>query len=173
VILFWISSIIFAFLLIVFIVGLIRDNDDVMAFSFGCGVLVFLVFGIWGIIATAFLYNDSNYVRYSKEIVAEYQSQRDQLIAILQENLSVEDFERVMAASVPEDVSFLATRPDVAAFLLGKAEQFVEVNAKYFDIRNDLLSRARSVCSNLNNPFFMRFPTGIECDLNAALEVLE
>lgn len=117
------------------------------------GVLVSLSF-----LHTAILHHHDQNIKNSGFLLAEVESQRDLLLSEFDEILSNDDFVQLMNAAVPEDVLFLRQRPEITGFLLGRADRIVELNARYFTLRNELLTQAKGLCNTVRNPFALRLP---------------
>lgn len=94
------------------------------------------------------------------------------MAAQFEELLTADEFTQLMEASIPEDLKFLATRPEVSNFLLARADRIVGVNARLFAERNEILEDSRNICNVSNNPFVPKMPFVFpECSLGDILEI--
>lgn len=122
---------------------------------------------VFALVYTSTIIHDSNDVENSYFVLQEAMDQRDALLAEFEQVLNNKDYIALMNASTPSDVQFLATRPQVSDFLLGKADRLISVNTKVFEIRDGLLEQSKEICNYIQNPFLPYIPGMLpECKLD-------
>lgn len=130
---------------------------------------------IWLIIAICITANwtqHANNVQNSYWYLQEATIQRDALLASFDDVLENEDFIQLMNASVPDDLLFLKTNPEVSTFLLGRADRIVAVNSRLIEIRAKIVGEAKEICNYVQNPFVPFVPfMAPECKLGDVVAV--
>lgn len=130
-----------------------------------------IAYVVVSVICAGIAYDKSADISNSRYVIEQLAAQRDDMSALFEDTLTNEDFIRLMEASTPDDIKFLATRPQVTQFLLGKADRLVDVNARLFAEQNQLLDKARSVCNYTDNPLVPKLPfIGPDCALGSLEE---
>ena len=153
----------------------VRGNGDIFSIRttyrfWGFVPLLIILFLSVGFTGDAI--NKNNNINNSLYYLEELTSQRDQLLLVFDEVLDNEDFVRLMEASVPQDVVFLKSNPQVTSFLLSRADNIVAVNQRLFEQRNLLLEDAKDVCNYVQNPLTFKLPLFVpDCQLGTILEM--
>ncbi len=130
-------------------------------------VVVWFLAMIPGIFVNAATTGEANNAKNSMFVIENLTDQRDDLLKILQDNLTNDDFVQLIDAANPDQILFLRQDPDVDAYLLGRADRLVNVNAALFAEQRKILGAARGVCNTVQNPFIPQLPFGrAECNLD-------
>lgn len=117
-----------------------------------------LVWFIASIINTGVVYHHDTNVQNSQYVVEARIEQRNELLTAFDEVLNQDEFIQLMEASVPEDILFLKTNPQVSGFLLGRADRIVSINRELYIVQNQLLDISRGVCNSSQNPLVPKIP---------------
>lgn len=137
--------------------------------GFGVGAMVagaaMLLGG--GVIGSAINYghrNEANTVYSKMEVII---SQRDQLVPLVRDELSAEQFDALMEATSTEgSVAQIIWGEGASKILIERASRIIQLNTDVFTLRNKALDAELAICANRNNPFTPRLPfTGPECNI--------
>lgn len=111
-------------------------------------------------------YANASNITNSQYVIEQLEQQRAELGQALKDNLSSDDFIRMMEAATPEDLAFLKNNPQVSDFMLGRADRIVGINSRLYVEQNKLLDQARGVCNYTDNPLIPKIPfIGPDCTL--------
>lgn len=128
--------------------------------------ILFVPYFIVSIIWAGNQYANAADITNSQYVIEQLDQQRNELAAALKENLTSEDFARLMESATPEDLAFLKNNPQVSDFMLGRADRIVGINSRLYAEQNKLLDKARGVCNYTDNPLIPKFPfLGPDCSL--------
>jgi cytochrome bd-type quinol oxidase subunit 2 len=92
--------------------------------------------------------------------------QRDQLVDMIRNELSDEQFEELMRATTTAEVSLIFSGSSVSDILITRSTQIVDLNSKYFAQYNEIVNKQIKLCNGLRNVFAPRFPGVGECRID-------
>lgn len=92
--------------------------------------------------------------------------QRDQLVDMIRDELSNEQFEELMRATTAAEVNLIFSGSSVSDILITRSTQIVDLNSKYFAKYNEIINEQIKLCNGLRNFFAPRFPGVGECSID-------
>lgn len=147
-----------------------RNRRENFAFLTALASAVFICMLIASIIGSATQsYNVSKYKR-SGELVDMKREQRDQLAAIVQKELSKEQFAQLMAATPQVDVLIILGN-HASAVMVERSRQLVALNSELYVQVNDLAKKRIDLCAYADNLFTPRLFIGLKCPKAIPLKV--
>jgi hypothetical protein len=166
---FW--FVIFLVCILLFILGILLEmftdiDEDFSVGLFGTGLIMgIIMFMICGI-GHMFLYTDKFDIREAKEFLPVKIEQREDLITLVKDELSAEQYQALLSLDNTENVIILFKDTAASEILISRVTAIVELNKDIFSLQNELLQLRMSVCNNQENIFVPRFPAwGLpDCD---------
>jgi hypothetical protein len=153
------------FLLLVFM-----DGDLLPAFGaffLTVGIIAILTCGIGGMI----FYSQGLGVEADSTKLQASLYQRDQLVDLVKDELSAEQFGDLMQATSEAEVKLIFSGSSVSDVLITRANEIVKINRDYLDRYSRIVNHQISTCNNMRNVFVPRLPWLGECNYDLVTEV--
>jgi hypothetical protein len=127
-------------------------------------VLVIVTLGsiIAGLVCSGINSNDTSKYRHSAELVVMKTSQRDQLASLIEKQVSVDQYQALMAATPQADILVILGNT-ASNLLLEKAKMLVSLNEDLNYLVNSLETKRIELCAWADNPFVPRFFASPSC----------
>lgn len=125
------------------------------------GIVLLLVL-ICSFVATGINSNDTSVYRRSGELVDLKVEQRDALSALVQDELSIEQYEAVMAATPDADILVILGN-NASTFLVEKTRLLVAINTELNSLVNGLARDRINLCAWADNPLSPRLFVSPSC----------
>lgn len=97
--------------------------------------------------------------------------QREQLVDLVKDELSAEQFGDLMQATSEAEVKIIFSGSSVSDVLITRANEIVKINRDYLDRYSRIINHQISTCNNLRNVFVPRLPWLGECNYDLVTEV--
>ena len=127
--------------------------------SFGLGMCAFLLIVgliVPPIITTAIAYDSQSQATSSTLLVEMKEQQRDELVALVREELSSKQYAELMAATPKADL-LVILGSSASNIMVNRAQQIVELNQKVNDLKNSIAQKRIDVCKWVQNPMIPKF----------------
>jgi hypothetical protein len=137
------------------------DDWDVLAMITGFigAIMLIACFGVTAVVVTKGINIDTMQPK-----IEQVTQQRDDLLDLVADELSTDEYQAVLAATGETDISLLLADP--SKLLIARVGNIIALNDRVYALDNRLLDMKRDICGYYRNLLVPRFPFfGPGCDL--------
>lgn len=151
------------FLLIIFVVGgllievLIKGDEEWEGIGIFIACFGSIVFGLLCLIGSISNYSKDYDLRTKNAILPVKEKQKEDLVTLVEDQLSSEQFAALMSATETEAIEIVFNNTNaVSNILIARATEIIELNKSIYNLKNDILNLQIEICNGQDNIFMPR-----------------